>query len=34
MVEITVESSKNTGVHTITVGNRKLIWVKMIDVQN
>ena len=34
MVVITVESYKNAGVHTITVGNRKLFWVKMIDVQN
>ena len=34
MVVITVESYKNARVHTITVGNRKLFWVKMIDAQN
>ena len=34
MVAINVESYKNAGVHTIAVGNRKLFWVKLIDVQN
>ena len=34
MVEITVESYKNAGAHTITAGNRKLILVNTIDVQN
>ena len=34
MVVITVESYKNAGVHTITVGNRKLFGVKMINAQN
>ena len=34
MVVITVESYKSAEVHTITVENRKLFWVKMIDVQN
>ena len=33
MVVITVENYSNTGVHTITVKNKKLFWVKMIDVQ-
>ena len=33
MVVITVEAYKNTKVHTITVKNKKLFWVKMMDVQ-
>ena len=33
MVVITVESYKNGEVHTITVKNKELLWVKMIDVQ-
>ena len=33
MVVITVEKYANAGVHTITVKNKKLFWVKMIDVQ-
>ena len=33
MVVITVESYKNTKVNTITVKNKELFWVKMIDVQ-
>ena len=33
MVVITVEKYANSGVHTITVKNKKLFWVKMIDVQ-
>ena len=34
MVVITVQGYTNSGVHTITVGNRELFWVKMIEVQN
>ena len=34
MVVITVEAYKNATVNTITVGDRKLFWVKMIDVQD
>ena len=34
MIVITFQNYTNARVHTITVGNRKLIWVKMIDVQN
>ena len=34
MVVITVQNYTKAGVHTITVENRKSIWVKMIDVQN
>ena len=34
MVVITVEAYKNAQVHTITVKNEELFWVKMIDVQN
>ena len=34
MVVITVQVSANAKVCTITVENRKLFWVKMIDVQN
>ena len=33
MVVITVEKYENAGVHTITVENKKLFWVKMIDLQ-
>ena len=33
MVVITVENYSNAGVHTITVKNKELFWVKMIDVQ-
>ena len=33
MVVITVQAYEKPGVHTITVGNRELFWVKMIDVQ-
>ena len=33
MVVITVGKYANAGVHTITVENKKLFWVKMIDVQ-
>ena len=33
VVVIIVEGYKNTEVHTITVGNKELLWVKMIDVQ-
>ena len=32
MVSITVEAYKNAKVSTITVGDRKLFWIKMIDV--
>ena len=34
MVIITVKAYENAGVHTITVENKKLFWVKMIDAQN
>ena len=34
MVVITVQGYINARVHTITVGNRELYWVKVIDVQN
>ena len=34
MVAITVENYLNARVHAITVGNRKLFWVKMRDVQD
>ena len=34
MVVITVQNYYNAEVHTITVVNRKLFWVRMIDVQN
>ena len=34
MIVITVEAYKNAQVHIITVGDRKLFWVKMIDVQD
>ena len=33
MVVITVEDYKNAKVHTLTVKNKKLFWVKMMDVQ-
>ena len=33
MVVITVQAYAEARVHTIKVGNRKLFWVKMIDVQ-
>ena len=33
MVVITVQNYTDAKVHTITVGNRELFWVKMIDVQ-
>ena len=33
IVVITVEAYKNAEVHTITVKNKKLFWVKMCDVQ-
>ena len=31
MVIITAEAYENAKVHTITVGNKKLFWVKMTD---
>ena len=34
MVVITVEAYKNAKINTITAGDRKLFWVKMIDVQD
>ena len=34
MVVITVQNYIDAKVHTITLGNRKLFWVKMIGVQN
>ena len=34
MVVITVEAYKNAKVNTITVKNKELFWVKIIDVQN
>ena len=34
MVDISVENYQNAQVYTITVGNRELFWVRMIDVQN
>ena len=34
MVIITVKAYKNAQIHTITVGNRELFWVKMSDVQD
>ena len=33
MVVITVQAYAETRVHTIKVGNKKLFWIKMIDVQ-
>ena len=32
MVVITVQAYEEAGVHTIKVGNKRLFWVKMIDV--
>ena len=34
MVAITVQGYKNSRVHTITVANRELFWLKMVDVQH
>ena len=34
MAVITVEAYKNAKVNTITVKNKELFWVKMIDVQD
>ena len=34
IVVITVENYSNAEVHTITIKNKELFWVKMIDVQN
>ena len=34
MVVITVEAYKNAKANTITVKNKELFWVKIIDVQN
>ena len=34
MIAITVQNYNNADVHTITVGNRELFWIKVIDVQN
>ena len=34
MVVITVQKYTAAKVHTITVGNRELFWVKLINVQN
>ena len=34
MVVVTLEAYKNAQVHTITVGNKELFWVKIKDVQN
>ena len=34
MVDISVKNYKNAVVHTVTVGNRQLFWVKMNDVQD
>ena len=34
MVVSIVQNYTNAGVHTITVGNRELFGVKMVDVQN
>ena len=33
MVVITVEKYENAGVHSITVKNKKLFWVRIIEVQ-
>ena len=33
MVVITVQAYVETRVHTIKLGNRELLWVKMVDVQ-
>ena len=34
MVVITIENCTNARVPTINVGNRKLFWIRMIDIQN
>ena len=34
MVVITIENCTNAKVHTIKVRNRKLFWIRMIDIQN
>ena len=34
MVVITIENCINAKVHTIEVGNKKLFWIRMIDIQN
>ena len=34
MVLITVEAYKNSRVHTITIKNKELFWVRMKDVQD
>ena len=34
MVVITVQNYTDAKVHTISIGKRKLFWVKMVDVQN
>ena len=34
MVVITVKKYIDAGVHTIKIGDKKLFWVKMVDVQN
>ena len=34
MVVITVEAYKNAQVHTVTIKNKELIWVRMKDVQD
>ena len=33
MLDISVKDYKNAKVHTITMGNRRLFWVRMHDVQ-
>ena len=33
MVVITIQKYTDAEVHTITIGNRELFWVRMIDVQ-
>ena len=34
MVVITIEKCKNAKVNTVKVGNRELLWIRMIDIQN
>ena len=34
MVIITVKNCLNARVHIVTEGNRKLFWIKMIDIRN
>ena len=34
MVNISVKNYENAGVQIITVHNKELFWIKMIDVQN